>query len=48
MPFFEIRFLRPLPDKYDIYDSSYSGVGVSGWDDFIPIDYKKLSRYIQI
>ena len=49
MPFFEIRFLKELPEKYDIYDSSTEfESGSDVWDAFVPVDYKKLSRYIQI
>ena len=50
MPFFEIRFLKTLPEEFDIYDNSVSLEGEEadnvGWDVFIPIDYSKLSRYI--
>ena len=49
MPYFEIRFRKPLPEKYDIIDRSVMediGKDTSGWDAFIPIDYEKLSKYI--
>lgn len=41
MPFFEIRFQKSLPSKYDIYDTEVEEIDSSsqGWDDFIPIDY---------
>jgi len=53
MPYFEIRFLKPLDEsKFDVYDSEFkdhnSAHEAVGWDVFIPIDYAKLSRYIRI
>jgi len=51
LPYVEIRFLKDLPEKYDIYndleDSSdlQDNAGVN-WDEYASIDYNKLSKYI--
>ena len=51
MPYLELRFLKDLPEKYDIYndvsDEFQDSEGVN-WDEYISIDYNKLSRYLQI
>jgi len=51
LPYLELRFLKDLPEKYDIYndvsDEFQDSEGVN-WDEYISIDYNKLSRYLQI
>ena len=52
MPYFEIRFMKPVDEeKFDVFDHGATDaehLEGSGWDFFIPIDYSKLSRYIRI
>ena len=51
MPYYEIRLMKDLDtDRFDIYedDSGDQDGAATGWDAFIPINYDKLSRYIQI
>jgi len=51
MPYYEIRLSKDLDtERFDIYEDGFqdSEEGGIGWDSFIPIDYNKLSRYIQI
>ena len=56
MPYFEIRLLKQLDEKFDIFndnildqssseDNSETYDGVN-WDKYISIDYNKLNRYI--
>ena len=51
LPYLEIRFMKNLPPKFDIYnDVSNSNElnddeGVA-WDEYVSIDYNKLSKYI--
>ena len=48
MPYFEIRFLKDLPPKFDIYNDvsnsseARDNEGVN-WDEYASIDYNKLS-----
>ena len=51
LPYFEIRFLSNIDrERFDIFDDNFaeSSNDSSGWDNFISIDYQKLSQYIQI
>ena len=53
MPYFEIRLLKQLEPKFDIYyqaddmndneDTNHDGVN---WDNYLVIDYNKLNQYI--
>jgi len=51
MPYYEIRLMKDLDTRrFDIYEEVEEEEGgiATGWDAFIPINYDKLSRYIQI
>ena len=51
MPYYEIRLMKDLDtERFDIYEDvqDLSDGASIGWDAFIPINYDKLSRYIQI
>jgi len=55
MPYFEVRFIEEIDlDMYDIFkeiadsgDNDDIDNGVN-WDYYVPLDYQKLSKYIQI
>jgi len=44
MPFFEIRLINEIDEKYDIFTSRTDGE--VDWDNYLSIDYEKISKYI--
>jgi len=45
MPFFEVRLLTAIDPKYDIFKTESDSIEAN-WDNYLSIDYDKLSAYI--
>ena len=52
LPYLELRFVKDLPEKYDIYHdvpiSEFEDNEGVNWDEYISVDYNKLSKYLHI